>query len=136
MKSHNAMKDAEAVDAGWEATRGAIYGAIKWGAVTAVLGGIGYAVSPLYRGLTVQFKVYVFLSLVRNQLLLPTVLEFTHPERGTRQQLHPDVRHGLWQHDRSRPPAARVRGASEDTETTPEGQGDVAEIRRRVWQGR
>ena len=53
------MKDAEAVDAGWEATRGAIYGALKWGAVTAVLGGIGYAVSPLYRGLTVQFKVYV-----------------------------------------------------------------------------
>ncbi|KAJ9161220.1 hypothetical protein NKR19_g2471 [Coniochaeta hoffmannii] len=62
MKSHNAMKDAEAVDAGWEATRGAIYGAIKWGAVTAVLGGIGYAVSPLYRGLTVQFKVYIQMS--------------------------------------------------------------------------
>jgi hypothetical protein len=59
MKTHNAMRDEEAVDAGWEATRGAIYGAIKWGAVTAALGGIGYAVSPLYRGLTIQFKVYV-----------------------------------------------------------------------------
>jgi hypothetical protein len=57
--SHNAMKDEEAVDAGWEATRGAIYGAIKWGAVTAALGGVGHAISPLYRGLTIQFKVYV-----------------------------------------------------------------------------
>lgn len=59
MKTHNAMRDEEAVDAGWEATRGALYGAVKWGAVTAVLGGIGYAVSPIYRGLTIQFKVYV-----------------------------------------------------------------------------
>lgn len=59
MKSHNAMRDEEAVDASWEATRGAVYGAIKWGAVTAALGGVGYALSPLYRGLTIQFKVYV-----------------------------------------------------------------------------
>ncbi|KAB5563170.1 hypothetical protein GE09DRAFT_772835 [Coniochaeta sp. 2T2.1] len=57
--SHNAMRDEEAVDAGWEATRGAIYGALKWGAVTAALGGLGYKFSPLYRGLTVQFKVYL-----------------------------------------------------------------------------
>jgi hypothetical protein len=60
MKSHNAMRDEEAIDAGWEATRGAVIGAIKWGAVTAVLGGIGYAASPLYRSLTIQFKVYVY----------------------------------------------------------------------------
>jgi hypothetical protein len=53
------MKDEEAVEAGWEATRGALYGAAKWGAAMAVLGGIGYAISPIYRGLTIQFKVYV-----------------------------------------------------------------------------
>lgn len=59
MKSTNAMKDVEAEDAGWEATRGAVSGAIKWGAVTACLGGVAYALSPLYRGLTIQFKVFV-----------------------------------------------------------------------------
>ena len=58
MRSHNAMRDEEAVDASWEAARGAGYGALKWGAVMAVLGGAGYAVSPIYRGLTIQFKVY------------------------------------------------------------------------------
>ncbi|OIW29769.1 hypothetical protein CONLIGDRAFT_680584 [Coniochaeta ligniaria NRRL 30616] len=62
MKSHNAMRDEEAVDASWEAARGAAYGAIKWGAVTAALGGVGYALSPLYRGLTIQFKVYIQMS--------------------------------------------------------------------------
>jgi hypothetical protein len=58
MRTTNAMKDEEAVDASWEASKGAMYGALKWGAATAVLGGIGYAVSPIYRGLTIQFKVY------------------------------------------------------------------------------
>lgn len=62
MKSHNAMRDEEAVDASWEAARGAVYGAIKWGAVTAALGGMGYALSPIYRGLTIQFKVYIQMS--------------------------------------------------------------------------
>lgn len=28
----------------------------QWGAFFAVAGGVAYAVSPLYRGLTVQFK--------------------------------------------------------------------------------
>lgn len=59
MKSHNAMRDTEAEDAGWEATRGAVSGALRWGAVTAALGGAAYVFSPLYRGLTIQFKVYV-----------------------------------------------------------------------------
>jgi hypothetical protein len=62
MKSHNAMRDVEAEDAGWEATKGAVYGATKWGVFTAALGGLGYAVSPLYRGLTIQFKVCVWLA--------------------------------------------------------------------------
>ena len=51
------MKDAEAEDAGWEAAKGAALGAAKWGAATAALGAAGYAFSPIYRGLTIQFKV-------------------------------------------------------------------------------
>jgi hypothetical protein len=58
------MKGEEADNAAWEATRGAIYGALKWGAVTAALGGLGYKFSPLYRGLTIQFKVYVQTTLI------------------------------------------------------------------------
>ena len=56
MRSHDAMKDRESVDAAREATRGAGIGALKWGAAFAVLGGIGYTFSPIYRGLTIQFK--------------------------------------------------------------------------------
>lgn len=59
MPSINDTKHEEAVEASWEATRGAIYGAAKWGLASALIGGVGYAVSPLYRGLTIQFKVYV-----------------------------------------------------------------------------
>jgi len=59
MRSHDAMKDEEAKAAAWEATRGAGYGALKYGAAFALLGGLGYALSPIYRGLTIQFKVYV-----------------------------------------------------------------------------
>ncbi len=51
------MNDEEASNASREATKGAIYGAVKFGAATAVLGGIGYLASPIYRGLTIQFKV-------------------------------------------------------------------------------
>ncbi len=57
MKSYDQMQSAEANDAAWEATRGAVIGAAKWGAVTAVLGGAGYVFSPVYRGLTFQFKM-------------------------------------------------------------------------------
>ncbi|KUI71038.1 hypothetical protein VM1G_07203 [Cytospora mali] len=62
MRSHDAMKDEEAVNAAWEATRGAVYGAVKWGAFTGILSGIGYYTSPIYRGLTIQFKVYIQMS--------------------------------------------------------------------------
>lgn len=51
------MRDEEAVDAAWEASKGAMYGAVKWGAFAGILSGIGYLTSPLYRGLTIQFKV-------------------------------------------------------------------------------
>ncbi|KAJ4306305.1 hypothetical protein N0V88_001105 [Collariella sp. IMI 366227] len=62
MPSINESKHEEAADASWEATRGAVDGAIKWGIASAVLGGVGYAVSPVYRGLTIQFKVYIQMS--------------------------------------------------------------------------
>jgi hypothetical protein len=51
------MKTEEANDAAWEAGKGAVSGAAKWGAVAAVLGAIGYAWSPIYRRTTIQFKV-------------------------------------------------------------------------------
>lgn len=51
------MKTDEANDAAWEAGRGAVIGAAKWGAVAAVLGAAGYVWSPIYRGTTIQFKV-------------------------------------------------------------------------------
>lgn len=57
MKTHDPMKTEEAQDASWEAGKGALIGAAKWGAVAAVLGGIGHVWSPIYRGTTVQFKV-------------------------------------------------------------------------------
>lgn len=51
------MQDEEAINAAWEATKGALYGAVKWGSLTGILSGTGYYTSPLYRGLTIQFKV-------------------------------------------------------------------------------
>ncbi|KFH47615.1 hypothetical protein ACRE_014870 [Hapsidospora chrysogenum ATCC 11550] len=62
MRSHDLMKTEEANDAAWEAGKGAVFGAAKWGAVTAVLGAIGYAWSPVYRRTTIQFKVFVQMS--------------------------------------------------------------------------
>lgn len=52
------MKSDEANDAAWEAGKGAVSGAAKWGAGAAILGVIGYYWSPVYRGTTIQFKVY------------------------------------------------------------------------------
>jgi hypothetical protein len=57
MKATDALNSEEANEAQRQAVRGAGIGAIKWGFASAVLGGIGYAMSPIYRGLTVQFKV-------------------------------------------------------------------------------
>lgn len=61
MRSHLSLeKDSEANAAASAAARGAVFGATKWGIATAALGVVAYAASPLYRGLTVQFKVYAF----------------------------------------------------------------------------
>ncbi|QUC19478.1 uncharacterized protein UV8b_03719 [Ustilaginoidea virens] len=62
MKIHDQLRNEEARHAAWEAGKGALVGAAKWGAGTAVLGAIGYACSPIYRGTTVQFKVYLQMS--------------------------------------------------------------------------
>ncbi len=62
MRSHDVTRHEEANEASWEAARGAAYGALKWGVASAALGGLGYALSPIYRGLTIQFKVYVTYS--------------------------------------------------------------------------
>ena len=57
MKAHDALNSDEAREAQWEAVRGGSIGAVKWGAATAMLGAAGYVFSPVYRGLTIQFKV-------------------------------------------------------------------------------
>ncbi|KAI0490421.1 hypothetical protein F4859DRAFT_7557 [Xylaria cf. heliscus] len=56
------LDNEEAKEAQMEAVRGAGVGALRWGAAAAVLGGLGYAMSPIYRGLTIQFKVYIQMS--------------------------------------------------------------------------
>ncbi|KAK8079109.1 hypothetical protein PG994_002916 [Apiospora phragmitis] len=57
MKPHDALNATDVHEAQWEATRGAAIGAAKWGAASAILGATAYAFSPIYRGLTIQFKV-------------------------------------------------------------------------------
>ncbi|KAF2261088.1 hypothetical protein CC78DRAFT_500747, partial [Lojkania enalia] len=55
-------KDQETNDAAWEAARGALSGAAKWGVFMGLFGATAYAFSPVYRGLTVQFKTYIQMS--------------------------------------------------------------------------
>lgn len=74
MRSYDKLKEAEADQASWEAAQGGVVGALKWGLGAAVLGAVGYKVSPIYRGTTIQFKVYV----IPNQL--PYVLN-SNPSR-------------------------------------------------------
>ncbi|KAL8693660.1 MAG: hypothetical protein Q9218_001570 [Villophora microphyllina] len=45
-----------------EALRGAVVGAAKFGLITFALGLAGTFLSPIYRNLTIQFKVYIQLS--------------------------------------------------------------------------
>jgi hypothetical protein len=73
MPTSGGLTSDEANSAAWEAGRGAVAGAVKvrtssrwgdiwtnrrqWGAGAAILGAAGYVMSPIYRGLTIQFKV-------------------------------------------------------------------------------
>ncbi|EAA32149.1 hypothetical protein GE21DRAFT_7726 [Neurospora crassa] len=70
----NTRKHEEANQASWEACKGALSGAFKWGVASAMLGGLGYAVSPMYRGFTIQFKVYIQMS----GMVLGGMLEADH----------------------------------------------------------
>ena len=60
MPSTQEFKTEQEVDEAYsEALRGGAVGAAKWGLVAAVAASTAYAISPVYRGLTPQFKVYV-----------------------------------------------------------------------------
>ncbi|PZD33754.1 DER1 domain containing protein [Pyrenophora tritici-repentis] len=60
VRQHGSLeKDEETNQAAWEAARGALIGGTKWGAFFAVAGGVAYAFSPLYRGLTIQFRTTI-----------------------------------------------------------------------------
>ncbi|KAI5461263.1 hypothetical protein BGZ63DRAFT_424168 [Mariannaea sp. PMI_226] len=62
MHSSDGMRGEEATNAAQEATKGGLMGAAKWGVGAAILGAAGYFWSPLYRGTTIQFKVYLQMS--------------------------------------------------------------------------
>ncbi|KZF21316.1 hypothetical protein L228DRAFT_284366 [Xylona heveae TC161] len=63
MRVHGSLeKDTEANQAAWEAVHGAVVGAARWGICSAVVGAAGFAFSPIYRGLTVQFKIFLQMS--------------------------------------------------------------------------
>ncbi|KAI5365488.1 Putative respiratory complex factor Rcf3 [Septoria linicola] len=63
VQKHGSLtKDEEINEASWVAARGAAAGAAKWGLFSLVAAGAGYAFSPLYRGLTFQFKVFLQMS--------------------------------------------------------------------------
>ncbi|KAI0434763.1 hypothetical protein F5Y09DRAFT_295585 [Xylaria sp. FL1042] len=77
------LDDAEAKQAQMEAVRGAGVGAAKWGVAAALFGGLGYAMSPLYRGLTIQFKVYIQMS----SMILGGMIEADSRMRAFEQQM-------------------------------------------------
>ncbi|KAF2719868.1 hypothetical protein K431DRAFT_286348 [Polychaeton citri CBS 116435] len=62
-KRHGSLtRDDEVNDAAWIAARGAAVGAAKWGFFSAAVAAAGFAFSPVYRGLTFQFKVFLQMS--------------------------------------------------------------------------
>ncbi|KAH0289057.1 hypothetical protein M436DRAFT_84070 [Aureobasidium namibiae CBS 147.97] len=60
--AHGKMDQQETDAAAWQAARGAVTGAARWGIYSAVAAGIAYVYSPVYRGLTIQFKVFLQMS--------------------------------------------------------------------------
>ncbi|KXT17571.1 hypothetical protein AC579_6164 [Pseudocercospora musae] len=63
VRKHGSLtKDEEINEASWVAARGAAVGAAKWGVFSILAGAAGHAFSPVYRGLTVQFKVFLQVS--------------------------------------------------------------------------
>ncbi|RFU26888.1 hypothetical protein B7463_g9446, partial [Scytalidium lignicola] len=62
MKAHGALRTDEASEAASEGGKGALMGAARWAVYGAIVSGAGYAISPVYRGLTIQFKVFIQMS--------------------------------------------------------------------------
>jgi len=54
--------DEELNAASWQAAKGAVIGAARWGLGFAALGTAAYFYTPVYRNLTVQFKVFIQMS--------------------------------------------------------------------------
>lgn len=84
--------EEETSAAGAEAFRGALVGAAKWGLIAGGLGFVGYFLSPIYRGLTIQFKVYVTLpcnATLDFKSTRPTLTPICT-------QIHPAIRYDIW----------------------------------------
>ncbi|KAL2887790.1 hypothetical protein HOO65_040127 [Ceratocystis lukuohia] len=60
--SRSTEREAEATEAAWESAYGAFSGGLKWGLGAGILAAVGMKMSPVYRGLTLQFKVYIQMS--------------------------------------------------------------------------
>ncbi|PMD28412.1 hypothetical protein NA56DRAFT_640062 [Hyaloscypha hepaticicola] len=88
MHTSGGLKNDEANSAAWEAGRGAVGGAVKWGVGTAILGAAGYAMSPIYRGLTIQFKVFLQMS----GMIMGSCLEADHRIRQYEAKLRMEKR--------------------------------------------
>jgi len=92
------LKSDEANSAAWEAGRGAVIGAAKWGAAAAILGVAGYSISPIYRGLTIQFKVFLQMS----GMILGSCLEADHRIRMYEAKVRMEKRmmrdRAVWEH--------------------------------------
>ncbi|KAL9601872.1 MAG: hypothetical protein Q9219_002224 [cf. Caloplaca sp. 3 TL-2023] len=61
-RSLSRRTDEELATANSEALKGATVGAAKFGLVALLLGVAGTYISPIYRGLTIQFKVFLQMS--------------------------------------------------------------------------
>ncbi|KAI2466081.1 hypothetical protein F4781DRAFT_407132 [Annulohypoxylon bovei var. microspora] len=97
MRPHRALESEDTKEAQWEATRGAAVGAVKWGAASAVLGGFGYVFSPLYRGLTVQFKVYLQMSGMIVGSMIEADYRMRQYEQRVRMQRRIKQNRALWE---------------------------------------
>ncbi|KAM3417664.1 hypothetical protein BST61_g5900 [Cercospora zeina] len=63
VRTHGSLtRDEEINEASWVAARGAAAGAAKWGLLALAAAAAGHVFSPLYRGLTFQFKVFLQMS--------------------------------------------------------------------------
>ncbi|PSS10584.1 hypothetical protein M430DRAFT_21938 [Amorphotheca resinae ATCC 22711] len=77
MHTSGGLRSEEANTAAWEGGRGFVVGATKWGIGTAILGAAGWYMSPVYRGLTIQFKTFIQMS----GMILGGCLEADHRVR-------------------------------------------------------